>query len=580
MSIGLIEQLEQPLRPGEQPAMMAYFFCQNTNYELNTIEGIMKGLVLCLVKQQKDLCEPLRHQWDHDNTRFREDLTSWRALWSLFLEMLDRCKSQRIYIVIDALDECQDNDMAAFLQLVVRTGLNSKVKWLLTSRPFDSAGRELLSASDQVMVSLELNSGHVSKAVKSYIAEKVAWLDRRDGYGPALRKQVETELTKKAEDTYLWVSLVCKRLDGVSRINVLATIEELPPGLTSFYRRIFDKLREGERPVVEASVRLLQVMLTAYRPLREEEVSSATGLSLEHVPVDLLVDRCASFVRKQGASIEFVHQSARDFLAHDAQTILSSCRQWEHGKIALSCLHYLSQQLKVNLVHLPRPDSERGSKSRLPNVARKGPLDKVDYAATFWAQHLADAMPNSLIADALGDQGKVVTFLRAKLLEWFECLSLLDQLPRGLQAMRSLAVTTNLWDVGKALRPSKFLGNTLNSHLKCRSKRDIKTSRMVTTLKYSADGRKLVSNVGSFTVGGVAQGIQHGCDSTSLDDLWMDNTWLCCGNMRLLQLASDSEPTSHDTSGDQATVGTSNGLVLVFGIERKRLDVPLRDLVA
>lgn len=346
--------------------------------------------------------------------------------------------------------------MAAFLQLVVRTGLNSKVKWLLTSRPFDSAGRELLSASDQVMVSLELNSAHVSKAVKSYIAEKVAWLDRRDRYGPALRKQVETELTKKAEDTYLWVSLVCKRLDGVSRINVLATIKELPPGLTSFYRRIFDKLREGERPVVEASVRLLQVMLTAYRPLREEEVSSATGLSLEHVPIDLLVDRCASFVRKQGASIEFVHQSARDFLAHDAQTILSSCRQWEHGKIALSCLHYLSQQLKVNLVHLPRPDFERGSKSRLPNVARKGPLDRVDYAATFWAQHLADAMPNSLIADALEDQGKVVTFLRAKLLEWFECLSLLDQLPRGLQAMRSLAVTTNVSIIKDNMFPVGF----------------------------------------------------------------------------------------------------------------------------
>ncbi|KAJ4383783.1 hypothetical protein N0V86_000626 [Didymella sp. IMI 355093] len=444
MSIGLIEQLEQPLRPDEQPPVMTYFFCQNTNYELNTIEGIIKGLILCLVKQRKELCEPLRHQWDNDNRRFREDLTSWRALWSIFLEMLDRCKSQRIYVVIDALDECQDNDMAAFLQLVVRTGLNSKVKWLLTSRPFDSAGRELLSASDQVMVSLELNSGYVSKAVKSYIAEKVAWLDHRDRYGPALRKQVEAELTEKAEDTYLWVSLVCKRLDGVSRIDVLATIKELPPGLTPFYRRIFDKLREGERAVVEASVRLLQVMLTAYRPLREEEVSSATGLFLEDAAIDLLVDRCASFVRKQGASIEFVHQSARDFLAQEAQTILSSYGRWEHGEIALSCLQYLSQHLMVNLVHLPQPDSERGSKRRLPNMARKGPLEKVEYAATFWAQHLADAMPNAVIADALRDQGKVVTFLRAKLLEWFECLSLLDQLPRGLQALRSLAVTNNV----------------------------------------------------------------------------------------------------------------------------------------
>jgi hypothetical protein len=251
MSIGLVEQLERRSHPHEQPPVMAYFFCQNTNYELNTIEGIIKGLILCLVTQQKELYEPLRRRWDSDNRRFTEDLTSWRALWSIFLDMLHRCKSQRIYVIIDALDECQDQDIAAFMQLIVRTGLASKVKWLLTSRPFDSAGRELLTASDQVMVSLDLNTDHISKAVKSYITQKTAELDRRHHYGPALCQQLEAELTEKAEDTYLWVSLVCKRLESVAQAHVLATIKELPPGLTPFYHRIFNKLREGEPAVVD-----------------------------------------------------------------------------------------------------------------------------------------------------------------------------------------------------------------------------------------------------------------------------------------------------------------------------------------
>lgn len=70
MSIGLIEQLEQPLRAHEQPPVIAYFFCQNTNYELNTIEGIIKGLILCLVKQQKELCEPLRYRWEQQWLRW------------------------------------------------------------------------------------------------------------------------------------------------------------------------------------------------------------------------------------------------------------------------------------------------------------------------------------------------------------------------------------------------------------------------------------------------------------------------------------------------------------------------------
>jgi hypothetical protein len=97
--------------------------------------------------------------------------------------------------------------MADFLKLIVRTGLShpSKIKWLLTIRPLDSAERQLLAGSDQVLVSLELNSKHVFEAVKTYIAFKAADLDRRNVYGPTLRRKIQTEITNKAEDTYLWV---------------------------------------------------------------------------------------------------------------------------------------------------------------------------------------------------------------------------------------------------------------------------------------------------------------------------------------------------------------------------------------
>jgi hypothetical protein len=77
-------------------------------------------------------------------------MTSMRTLWKA-LEMLESCKSQRIYVVVDALDECQGEAMAEFLRLVVRTGLShrSKIKWLLTSRPLDAAEEQLLGGSDQ-----------------------------------------------------------------------------------------------------------------------------------------------------------------------------------------------------------------------------------------------------------------------------------------------------------------------------------------------------------------------------------------------------------------------------------------------
>ena len=124
-------------------------------------------------------------------------------------------------MVIDALDECQDDGMADFLKSIVRKGLDhpAKIKWMLTSRPWDSAERVLLASHDQVQVSLdeELHSQSVSGAVKAYITYKVEELGRLHRYGPTLKSEVETELTERSEGTFLWVSLVCKSLERVCR---------------------------------------------------------------------------------------------------------------------------------------------------------------------------------------------------------------------------------------------------------------------------------------------------------------------------------------------------------------------------
>ena len=146
--------------------------------------------------------------------------------------------------------------------------------------------------------------------------------------------------------------------------------------------------------------------------------------------MEALVDRCASFVKKQGTDVEFVHHSARDYLgAKNGQH-----EQYRHGEITLSCLSCLSGQLKVNLVDLPRPDSTRESVKGLDAMKRNALLASVDYAATFWVQHLEDAKRSTLIQNALAEQREVGTFLHTKLLEWLGCL--LDKAPRAMEALK------------------------------------------------------------------------------------------------------------------------------------------------
>jgi hypothetical protein len=202
MSIGLIEELS---RTRHESTLVVYSFCDNADNALNTLESVIKGLILQLMNQQTGLKESLRSRWDTMHNRFNEDITSWQNLWNVLIEMLDRCHYLKIFIIVDALDECQDNGMADFFKRLVRNGLDqpAKIKWLLTSRPLDSTERALLVGRDQVQVSLDLKSEHISKAVEAYISYKVDKLSRLHRYRKTLSTEVKAKLTTKAEGTFL-----------------------------------------------------------------------------------------------------------------------------------------------------------------------------------------------------------------------------------------------------------------------------------------------------------------------------------------------------------------------------------------
>ena len=63
----------------------------------------------------------------------------------------------------------------------------------------------------------------------------------------------------------------------------------------------------------------------------------------------------------------------------------------------------------------------------------------VSSSATFWAQHLKLSERTLRIQNALSGPGEISQFLRTKLLEWLECLSLLDQLPGAVEAFEVLS---------------------------------------------------------------------------------------------------------------------------------------------
>lgn len=211
--------------------------------------------------------------------------------------------------------------------------------------------------------------------------------------------------------------LVCKRLENVYREEALTTVQYLSPGLTAFYDRIWTQLNSGESSVVKRCVRLLKAMMLAYRPVNIGEVSIVAGLTDNESVIKTYIDRSDSFVKIRGLVVEFVHQSARDYLAETNGLSVLDSGDHGHKEIAMSCLSHLTGRLKVSLLGLPRPDSTRDTMEN----HRKSVLGNLDYTASFWFQHLNMAKDETVIQEALAEDSKVGTFLHVRFLEWLEC---------------------------------------------------------------------------------------------------------------------------------------------------------------
>jgi hypothetical protein len=126
--------------------------------------------------------------------------------------------------------------------------------------------------------------------VEAYITSKVEELSRQHRYGATLKSEIQTELTERSEEMFLWVSLVCKALESVSQDDALSTLRSLPPGLHPFYDRVLNQLNQGQVAEVQKSMRLLKAMMTVYRPLKVEKVASVIGLTDEEDTIRALVD--------------------------------------------------------------------------------------------------------------------------------------------------------------------------------------------------------------------------------------------------------------------------------------------------
>ncbi|KAL2802340.1 nucleoside phosphorylase domain-containing protein [Aspergillus granulosus] len=137
LMIGVIKELLQRDGP-ESSVSIAYFLCQGTEPQRNNAIAVLRGLLYLLIFQQPFLITHLRRKYDHEGKMLFEGANAFYSLSAVFQKMLHESKQATTYLVVDALDECEEG-LPDLLKLIMKTTTipSVRVKWLVSSRNKD-----------------------------------------------------------------------------------------------------------------------------------------------------------------------------------------------------------------------------------------------------------------------------------------------------------------------------------------------------------------------------------------------------------------------------------------------------------
>lgn len=169
---------------------IAYIYCNFRQRDVQTAEGLLRSLLKQLAQELSSSVDCVKHLYNRHGAKqtppsfidFSRALQSVAAMYS------------RVFIVVDALDECQASDScrSTFLSEIFSLQAKTGASFFATSRPIpDIEGefkgcltREILASDEDVYRYLD---GHMSQLPKFILSL------------PELQKEIRTEITRAVE---------------------------------------------------------------------------------------------------------------------------------------------------------------------------------------------------------------------------------------------------------------------------------------------------------------------------------------------------------------------------------------------
>ncbi|KAG9558105.1 hypothetical protein KCU71_g10405, partial [Aureobasidium melanogenum] len=198
---------------------------------------------------------------------------------------------QRIFIVIDGLDECSEDRRSPILDFIVKTlrESSSTVKLFVSSRKEYDIDNRFIHLNTPA---IELEPGKITPDIRSFVRHEASRLRSESQLrirDDALFEEVVQNLVSKSDGMFLWVNLQLQQLCRISRTendqNVKKTLDQLPQGLMAMYTRMLNEIARGPEHARKVALECFRWILDTLYSRRHEVAAAAERVHLGSMSV-------------------------------------------------------------------------------------------------------------------------------------------------------------------------------------------------------------------------------------------------------------------------------------------------------
>ncbi|VUC32870.1 unnamed protein product [Clonostachys rosea] len=334
-SVAMKAALDSFLEDGDEKSnaqiTLSFFFdSRNGSFGNQYSENAMYGALLLQLMSKLDTGMLL--EFKHDILKLFEHLdgaAKTTGIQDAIHLVLGILKFQRLFIFIDALDECTDLNIGAlvcFFDQILRDTQDITLRLCLSScTPIlfeDNPGTVSINVSER-------NEPDIDK----FLLGKLKWLER---IRPRDFHKIVKILSARASNVFLWADLVVEHIgkQGIGRWRsdqeLFDYIDHIPGKLTDLYRHLLHRIHQDDRT---EACDLFMIIQVAKKPLTIDEVKSMLTCSrgsdekpfnLENVDIVGRIQslscglvECQSTRYTTNPVVQFIHKSLGDFLVND-----------------------------------------------------------------------------------------------------------------------------------------------------------------------------------------------------------------------------------------------------------------------